>query len=116
MSPWFLVPHPPSPVERCNLAHDEASNVDAALQLRFMLGIPASFWPPGSTFFSVTQAANKGINTNVQQLIRTLVCAFFWGNQIAICRALHAWCEFCVCGEDGCGGHSALIPGFLKDL
>lgn len=44
----FLLESRPS--RDCNLTHDEAFDVDAALQLKLVLGIPAQLQPAGSTF------------------------------------------------------------------
>lgn len=47
LSPWSSAREPPR--QRCNLTHDEAFDIDAALQLKLMLGIPAQLRPAGST-------------------------------------------------------------------
>lgn len=54
----------PNSVQRYNLTHDEAFDIDVALQLKLMLGIPALLWPQDQPF-SVTQA---GLQTNQQEI------------------------------------------------
>lgn len=51
---WFPARDLPNPVQGCNLTHDEAFDRDVALQLKLMLGIPASLWPQDQPF-PVTQ-------------------------------------------------------------
>lgn len=101
----MLHTRPPSPVERCNLPHDEASEVDAALQLKFVLGIPASFSPPGINLFFPLFHTIKKVNTAAPLNIGLRVFFFFWNtdwnlgvNSVFVARmaaggsqSIHSW-------------------------
>lgn len=121
------------PKQRCNLTHDEAFDIDAALQLKLMLGIPAQLRsavstfsscrtdrPPGQNHRKMTACVDERVPVDCWEI--DCFCTAILENHVLIscvqARQLLVGFFFLpllhVCVQ--AWGHHAFIPTFFKDL